>query len=450
MQDAESTTTNQHKQYQCRHIFTDGRRCSSPCLRHEEFCYYHHTTRKPVANPKQRRNRRSTFHLPLPEDRSAIQSSIGQVLQRIASNDIDPRRAALLLYGLQIASLNLPKIQTLAKPAAEPQTVEEITIDPTLGILAPRTEVSEIAKRKSPVAQLIERMMQSEETAPTPEPATIPTLQATADNLHSTHTVKPRQLSFRPERGAEPLSFRPERSAVEKSASLPQLSPNRIPPLPLRVLLHSAQRMSFRPKRSAKPLSFRPERSVVEKSASLPQLSHKPHLASSSQPCRRSVVALVVSHARQHAAHIRKAGDHTRHRIVGVNLILEVDKSLVVGRDEGLEDLAERHNSVTHGDLALFALEAGQVLHMHVVQPRPHLVDGLDHIDARTHRMPDVDAAADAGVVLLHPLQNVQRGVPQLVLRSMIMDRNADVVLLHELFDPRKGLRSRVSGDDDG
>src|ERR1700736_5831644 len=143
MQDAASTTTEQHKQYQCRHIFTDGHRCSSPCLRQEEFCYYHHTTRRPVANPKQRR-RCSTFHLPLPEDRSAIQASIGEVLQRIAANDIDPRRAGLLLYGLQIASLNLPQPQALTKP--EPQTVEEITIDPTLGVLAPRTDISESAR----------------------------------------------------------------------------------------------------------------------------------------------------------------------------------------------------------------------------------------------------------------------------------------------------------------
>ncbi|MEO6805100.1 MAG: hypothetical protein ABI209_03035 [Edaphobacter sp.] len=155
-------TTPDIKQYQCRHIFTDGRRCSSPCLRQEEFCYYHHTTRKPVANPRQRRSRRSTFHLPLPEDRSAIQSSIGQVLQRIASNDIDPRRAGLLLYGLQIASLNLPKVQPSTKAAAEPQTVEEITIDPTLGILAPRTEVARAGERKSTVRLLLEKMMDSE------------------------------------------------------------------------------------------------------------------------------------------------------------------------------------------------------------------------------------------------------------------------------------------------
>ena len=95
-----NSIVDQPKRYQCRHIFTDGHRCGSPCLRGEELCYYHHTTRKPVTGARRRRSRRIAFDLPLPEDRSAIQSSIGQVLQRIASNDIDSRRAGLLLYGL--------------------------------------------------------------------------------------------------------------------------------------------------------------------------------------------------------------------------------------------------------------------------------------------------------------------------------------------------------------
>jgi hypothetical protein len=174
-------TTEQTKQYQCRHIFTDGHRCQSPCLRAEEFCYYHHTTRKPVANPRQCRRRCSTFHLPLPEDRSAIQSSIGEVLQRIAANDIDPRRAGLLLYGLQIASLNLPK-----QPAAKQETVEEITTDPELGILAPRAEVGQTTRRKSTIAQLLEQMLQSEQETlainqAAAQPTIVPTLQATED-----------------------------------------------------------------------------------------------------------------------------------------------------------------------------------------------------------------------------------------------------------------------------
>jgi hypothetical protein len=46
--------------------------------------------------------------------------------------------------------------------------VEEIIIDPTLGVLAPRTEVSEITIPKSSVAQLIERMLQNEQEAANP------------------------------------------------------------------------------------------------------------------------------------------------------------------------------------------------------------------------------------------------------------------------------------------
>jgi len=197
-----NTPTETPKRYQCRHIFTDGHRCGSPCLRSENLCYYHHTTRRPAQNPHTRHARRSTFELPLPEDRSAIQHSIGQVLQRIAANDIDPRRAGLLLYGLQIASLNLPKQQPTAKSA--PETVEEITTDPELGLLAPPAEVGHATKRKSAVAQLLEKILEDEaarkesainETAQneTAQSAILPTLQATAEAL------APRLLSFLPD-----------------------------------------------------------------------------------------------------------------------------------------------------------------------------------------------------------------------------------------------------------
>src|SRR5437867_1602362 len=105
------------KRYQSRHIFPAGNRCASPALRTEELCYHHHTTRKPIQDPKARLARTSTFELPNPEDRAAIQQAIGEVLQRIAANDLDPRRAGLLLYGLQIASLNLPKQPKKSEPA---------------------------------------------------------------------------------------------------------------------------------------------------------------------------------------------------------------------------------------------------------------------------------------------------------------------------------------------
>ena len=165
------------KRYQCRHIFTDGHRCGSACLRHEEFCYYHHTPRRPAENPRRRRSRQAQFDLPLPEDRSAIQSSIGEVLRRIAGNEIDAKRAGLLLYGLQIASINLPRATqptratghssynsgsrysgcTLRDEEDIPGTalVEEIVIDPKLGTVAPRAEVVKEEERLSVVGQLL-------------------------------------------------------------------------------------------------------------------------------------------------------------------------------------------------------------------------------------------------------------------------------------------------------
>ncbi len=131
--------------FQCRHIFTSGQRCGSPSLKNEEFCYHHHSTRKAIARAdlETRRGRRSSFALPEPEDRTAIQLSIGEVLRRLASNDLDPKRAGLLLYGLQIASINLPKAISETLP------VEEVTLDETHGPIAPVAEFHNTKERPS-------------------------------------------------------------------------------------------------------------------------------------------------------------------------------------------------------------------------------------------------------------------------------------------------------------
>ena len=178
--------------YRCRHILTSGHRCQAPCLRAEEFCYYHHTTRRPVLNPRQRRSRRATFELPNPEDRAAIQTSIGEVLRRIAANQLDPRRAGLLLYGLQIASSNLPKDPPRSANDSRdtyntydayeiPQTVEDIVLDPAHGILAPRAECKAFVPEKGVIGRLMEDLgFDSPEDHPNPDlkPAVLPNLQA--------------------------------------------------------------------------------------------------------------------------------------------------------------------------------------------------------------------------------------------------------------------------------
>jgi len=116
----------------CAHLFPatptqPPRRCGSPALRYEQFCYYHHPTRRPVsystrfarhdniaaraaraAANRARRLERQAFDLTLPTTRAEINHTLGQLLTRIAANTIDTRRAGQLLSALQIAARTLP------------------------------------------------------------------------------------------------------------------------------------------------------------------------------------------------------------------------------------------------------------------------------------------------------------------------------------------------------
>jgi len=119
----EATINNDQPEnhYQCHHIFPDDPRCGSPRMRNEQFCYYHHDSRRPVVRPHERLARRSTFSLFTPTNYDAIQESLGEPLIRIAANDIDPRRAGLLLYCLQIASTNLRTTQKAQQNETRPR-----------------------------------------------------------------------------------------------------------------------------------------------------------------------------------------------------------------------------------------------------------------------------------------------------------------------------------------
>lgn len=109
-------TRNEHntesKRFQCRHIFTDGTAAAA----RRSVTKTSATTNTPRAGPLRVIRRTAPARppqvvllAPEPQDRSAIQHSIGQILNKLAGNEIAPGRAGLLLYGLQIASLNLKK-----------------------------------------------------------------------------------------------------------------------------------------------------------------------------------------------------------------------------------------------------------------------------------------------------------------------------------------------------
>ena len=141
----EATTEATHepsKRYRCRHLFVDGHRCGSPSLRGEHFCYYHHTTRG-FADERRSRRDWAEFELPQLEDRSSVLAAINEVLQRIACDKLPSKQAGLLLYGLQIASQNLPDT---GEAVSEEDRPEEVIGNPRYGDLAPVAEFVEDVK----------------------------------------------------------------------------------------------------------------------------------------------------------------------------------------------------------------------------------------------------------------------------------------------------------------
>src|ERR1035437_3826095 len=129
-QQAELTTITQ-KRFQCRHVHASGRQCGSPALRNQQFCHFHHSTRRPKPGPGKFRYLDATepFELPIVEDRASALSVAAQLLCRIASNDLDLARAGKLLYNLQ-------------------PLVEELVLDEAHGLIAPITELPQ-----NPIAQ---------------------------------------------------------------------------------------------------------------------------------------------------------------------------------------------------------------------------------------------------------------------------------------------------------
>ncbi|HYY15911.1 MAG TPA: hypothetical protein VE965_04560 [Gammaproteobacteria bacterium] len=84
---------------QCEHIKTNGVRCGSPALRGRRYCYFHYNLIRPRVNV-----------FPLLEDANAIQLELGEVIRGLIDQRLDTKRAALMLYALQIASGNLRRV----------------------------------------------------------------------------------------------------------------------------------------------------------------------------------------------------------------------------------------------------------------------------------------------------------------------------------------------------
>jgi hypothetical protein len=88
----------------CHHTLPTGRRCGSPALRNEQFCFYHHPTRRP---PTRITSSRIGFYVPAISDAENLQIALSEVIRRVADNTLDTKRAGIILQTLQMAKSNL-------------------------------------------------------------------------------------------------------------------------------------------------------------------------------------------------------------------------------------------------------------------------------------------------------------------------------------------------------
>ncbi len=92
----------------CNYVKSNGTFCKSPAMRGHLFCFYHHE-----AELRQRRRLRlggpksSDLDFGTLEDPHAIQIGIADVLHRLADKLIDRPTATAMLYGLQLAMVNV-------------------------------------------------------------------------------------------------------------------------------------------------------------------------------------------------------------------------------------------------------------------------------------------------------------------------------------------------------
>ncbi len=148
----------------CRHIKANGERCGSLALLSQPFCYYHVELERRHRRCSTRRDTTLTvlhpmtlqdgsqrdpllaepsahlqLNFPPLEDRHSIQIALSMVITALAEDRIDPKRAALLFYGLQVASLNAHKLNPV--PRRELGKVSKTVVDESNGnLIAPDEE----------------------------------------------------------------------------------------------------------------------------------------------------------------------------------------------------------------------------------------------------------------------------------------------------------------------
>jgi hypothetical protein len=111
MSSSSDTSSDRYSDEACQQIKLDGEPCRAAALRGKKFCYYHlHSGPPPkdVSNPGV--IPQVQFHLPLLDDATSIQATITLVCEHLLHRRLEPKKAGILLYAMQVASSNLSRM----------------------------------------------------------------------------------------------------------------------------------------------------------------------------------------------------------------------------------------------------------------------------------------------------------------------------------------------------
>ncbi len=154
----------------CRHIRPSGRRCQSAALRGQPLCFHHASAKAhlralhppedgtsnilhDIGNDELDRIRREpllteyyagsrgpvVLQFPPLEDANAVQLALSMVIKVLGQNRLDLKRAAAMLYALQIAAANARNLSH-----DESHAVSDITQDDAGNILSPDEDPEQV------------------------------------------------------------------------------------------------------------------------------------------------------------------------------------------------------------------------------------------------------------------------------------------------------------------
>ena len=107
----------------CQHVKVNGTQCGSPALRRRRLCFFHVRCLEQQARILDNQFKQAGFVVPLLEDANAVQMALMQVMQLLATGQMEHRAAGLMLYALQTASCNLRNTKF------EAEEVTDVVID---------------------------------------------------------------------------------------------------------------------------------------------------------------------------------------------------------------------------------------------------------------------------------------------------------------------------------